>query len=1045
MPEEPKKRPCSRRRRLFRLCRQGILLLLVLVLLAVLYLNQIGLPSFIKDSLLARLQDHGVQVDFSRLRWRWHEGVVAENLVVRQSREGSGPEFQSAEARVQLRTDSWLRPKWNLRSVDVKDGQFSWLLPPTSGLPPLKVDAINGQLKVEPDGTLNLQNLSSTFKGLQLHVSGTLAHPAALPRKPPTNTTPARIELLNRTMTRVANYLTNFSFPETPALELSFQADAADWDSLSADLELQLPKTKTTWGSSDDFKLHARIRSASSTNAEPACTIQLSGTAVDTPWGRLENWHAETLTVPVLQLPLQASNHVVVAFERLATRWGSVEDGKINLTAQSPDSGSAQQIAVNLDLQSNHLQLRQGTAGRLTLHSESTFNRTNAIPFRGRHEIEVHDIALTNLAAAMLKVDISQLEPATNVVAADPSWGFWTKLQPFRLNFELAGQSIVAKGARVDTISIAGSWTAPKLELHKVHGTLYGGEASAELAVDVPERRISGAADVAFNFHGLDPVFTDRFRHWFAPYQWEDTPHATVTGKVNWPDWRNLKPNWREDVAPTIGISGKFHVNKAFYKGIPGDEAFSDFHFTNFVWNLPNLTIVRPEGRAVASYEGDEQTKDFVWNITGDINPQALKPLFSGKELKVFDSFTNYATPHVEGTIWGRWRDHDRIGFHADVNAPKTLLRGEYADLVTASVDYTNRFLTIHHLEIQQSNRVGHAESLGIDLPNDLMYFTNIDCGLPPQSVARAIGPVTAHAVEPYIFDGAPRIRVNGVLGLKGHDPTDMKFEVAGGPFHWWRFNIDQIEADLLWRSNRLELNNVATKFYDGQAAGAGSFQFFTDNRPTEFSFALTATNAQLRPLVHDVFFKTNGLEGALSGALEITSARADSLDTWQGTGKLHLRDGVVWDIPIFGIFSPIFNAISPGLGQSRADEAVANFSIVNGTVISRDLVVRSPEFSMVYQGSVDFMGDVDARMQARILRDSGVLGPLISAALWPLTKIFEYHLSGTLSEPVAEPVHIPRFLFMALEPFKALQGVLKGVGQAVVPKQAPGDEPPKP
>ena len=63
---------------------------------------------------------------------------------------------------------------------------------------------------------------------------------------------------------------------------------------------------------------------------------------------------------------------------------------------------------------------------------------------------------------------------------------------------------------------------------------------------------------------------------------------------------------------------------------------------------------------------------------------------------------------------------------------------------------------------------------------------------------------------------------------------------------------------------------------------------------------------------------------------------------------------------------------------------------------------------------------------------------------LWPLTKIFEYRLAGTLSEPVAEPIHIPKFLFIALEPFKALQGVLKGVGEAVVPK-APPVEAPKP
>ena len=92
----------------------------------------------------------------------------------------------------------------------------------------------------------------------------------------------------------------------------------------------------------------------------------------------------------------------------------------------------------------------------------------------------------------------------------------------------------------------------------------------------------------------------------------------------------------------------------------------------------------------------------------------------------------------------------------------------------------------------------------------------------------------------------------------------------------------------------------------------------------------------------------------------------------------------------------------------------------------------------MVYQGSVDFMGNVDAVMEARILEHSGVLGPLISAALRPLTKIFEYRMSGTLSDPVAEPLYVPQFLFLALEPFKTLQGVLRGVGEAMKPEAEP-------
>jgi hypothetical protein len=1034
MPDETSSRPPARRRRLLRRCFLGLLALILLLVSAVVYVNHIGLPDFVKHSVLARLTERGIAADFSRLRWRWHEGIVAEDLVLRPAGAGDGPEFRSSRATVRLKLEHWFRPRWRVESLSIHAGDFVWVLPAAGDAPPLRLEAIEAEVGVAGDAALELRHFTSQFQNLRLSVSGTLAHPRALSRPPDPTHPPRTLELLNQTMTRVANALTNLQLRAKPELKLRFEADATDWTTLRAELEVELPETRTTWGDAAGLRLLAHVRPPSATNSEPVGTFVFAGKSIETPWGRLEDWRAETHTVPVMQLPLHSSNAVSAVFARLHTRWGAVEDGRIEVSARALDASRPDEIDFALDLSGARWVIPQGDARELKLVSAGTLSRTNWLPVRGTHRLTARQVSATNFSAARVEARLNQTPPP-GPVDADESWGFWRLLAPFALDFEVRGEAIAARGVEVAAARLAGSWKAPTLQITGLHGELYEGSADFSGTVDIPTGRIVAAAEAAFDFHGLDHVFTERFRNWFAPYQWRSLPHARVTGSLRWPDWRNFKPNWREDVVPGIGMSGRFQVTDASYKGIPGREAFSDFYFTNYVWHLPNLTIVRPEGRTVARYDGNERTDDYVWQIRSEVDPQALKPLFKDAQLRVFDSFTNHATPAIEGTIWGRWHAHERIGFRAQVRAPRVEVRGQFADLLTATVEYTNRFITVHEVAIQQSNQVGRAEAIGIDLPGQRMYFTNVDSTLPPATVARAIGPVTARSLEPYVFTEPPHVRLNGVLGLKGHEPTDMRFEIDGGPFHWWRFNLETIQGGLRWRSNHLDLTNVLAGFYGGVAAGAGSFQFFTNDRPTEFSFALTTTNAQLQPLVRDVFTGTNRLEGALSGTLEISSGRADSLDTWQGFGDLRLRDGVVWDIPIFGIFSPVFNTISPGLGQSRADEALATFAIVNGTVISRDLRVRSPELSMGYQGSVDFEGNVDAIMQARLLKDSGALGPLISTVLWPLTKIFEYRLSGTLAEPVAEPIHIPKFLFLALEPFKALQGVLRGVGEAVNPK----------
>ena len=301
MPEEKPSRPVSRRRRVFRFVRRLGLLLLLTVVVAAVYLNQIGLPGFLKDRLLASLRERGVQAEFKRLHWQWPQSVVAEGLLLRRTGDRPGPEFSSASAGVRFDWSGWFPPRGRVESMVIHNGAFSWVLTGTNQTPPLRIDSINAELAVSVDETLDLRYFSSRFHQLNLSVGGVLANPRALGHPDARPRPPANLERLNQTMTQVANYLTNLSFTAEPELKLRFTADATDWESLRADLDISAPETRTTWGSARDFRLLAKVHPPSATNPSPAGVILLSGSSVDTPWGRLENWQAETLTVPVVR------------------------------------------------------------------------------------------------------------------------------------------------------------------------------------------------------------------------------------------------------------------------------------------------------------------------------------------------------------------------------------------------------------------------------------------------------------------------------------------------------------------------------------------------------------------------------------------------------------------------------------------------------------------------------------------------------------------------------------------------------------------------
>src|SRR5258705_12709237 len=86
----------------FRRFRITLWILILLILGCLIYVNQIGLPGFVKKPLLEKLRERGVDLQFSRLRLRWDQGIVAENVRFGGADEPLSPEFKLAQVQVQL-------------------------------------------------------------------------------------------------------------------------------------------------------------------------------------------------------------------------------------------------------------------------------------------------------------------------------------------------------------------------------------------------------------------------------------------------------------------------------------------------------------------------------------------------------------------------------------------------------------------------------------------------------------------------------------------------------------------------------------------------------------------------------------------------------------------------------------------------------------------------------------------------------------------------------------------------------------------------------
>src|SRR6185436_1210016 len=169
------------------------------------------------------------------------------------------------------------------------------------------------------------------------------------------------------------------------------------------------------------------------------------------------------------------------------------------------------------------------------------------------------------------------------------------------------------------------------------------------------------------------------------------------------------------------------------------------------------------------------------------------------------------------------------------------------------------------------------------------------------------------------------------------------------------------------------------------------------------------------------------------------TNASTENLQSWQGYGNVAVQEGLLWDFPVFGVFSPLLNAIKPGSGNSRAKDATATFGITNSIIYSTDLQIHASGMRLLYDGTVNFDSQVNGRMEAQLFRDTPALGGIVSKVLWPVTKLFEYRVGGTLAKPTAQPLFIPKIFLMPFHPLRTLRELMGGEDNSALPGKTPG------
>ena len=1022
MSREERSRGWRKARVYFRRLRITVLLVMLAVLGVLIFLNQYGLPDFAKRPMLARLRERGVDLEFSRVRLRTLQGLVAENVRFSPTREYQWPHLTGREVELNLDPCALLRLQLVVESLDLRGGHL--VLPVIeSNAPPrsLTVENIDATLRLLPGDEWALDDFRAQFAGARFFVSGNVTNASAMRQwKIPQGRPSDRIVRWPERLPRIADVVEKISFASPPNLRLRVDGDALNLSSFTARFTLNAPHASTPWGQTTNVVLVARLFPGAGGELSHV-DMNLRATDALTPWADAANLNLNmNLSTVAGQINLMDGD-VTAQATRAVTRWGAFTN--VQLTANWIHS------LTNFIPLSGHGELRTTTANTpwaTATDAELTadWERSPANNWLPAGRVELRATSATSRWAEGSGVRLAAaFATITNMPPAADSWAWWTNLLAYQLDWECDVSSIKSEKLEAENISVGGDWRTPALSITNLHAELYDGALDARGQLDVATREAAFSLISDFDAQRINPLLTPQAQDWLSNFSWSNGPHLRGSGAVVLPAWTNRQPDWRAEVRPTLRIAGELAVTNGAYRGIPADWVRSHATYTNQVWHLPDLQAGRGDERLTLEVIADDKTKDYYFRIHSTADLRAARSLLSTNEQRGFDLLSFTGPPVIDGELWGRWRDYDRIGFRGRVGLTNFAFRDQAMDSFVSDLTYTNRMLDLFAPHISRGTQSLHATAIHADFDARRVYFTNGFSTADPLAVARAIGPKIGRHMEQYVFHEPPIISIEGYAPLKDEPEADLRFDIVGGPFKWSRFNTTRISGTAHWRDETLSLSNVQADLYRGKGFGSAWFDFNRKIPGADFKFYLDATNIHLRTLMADLSTHTNRLEGRLAVRLAITNANSTDLDSWNGYGRARIKDGLIWGIPIFGVLSKPLDSISAGLGSSEVSEGSARFEIRNGVIYSDDLEMRALTMRLQYEGSVDFDGRVDARVRAEPLRDVWIFGPLVNFALWPVTKMFEYKISGTLTDPKTEPLYLPtKLLLVPLHPIQTLQ-----------------------
>jgi hypothetical protein len=449
-------------------------------------------------------------------------------------------------------------------------------------------------------------------------------------------------------------------------------------------------------------------------------------------------------------------------------------------------------------------------------------------------------------------------------------------------------------------------------------------------------------------------------------------------------------------------VTGAMQVGKFSFRGMDFDSFSTDFASRNGKIFLRDARLLAAGGQISANLLLSPE--DFRVHLSNTIAPTAFAPLLGKNEREALRLMDFRDAPYLQLDLRGPKPTFAAVTGTGFLRLGRTSMRGSSLDWGQSKIEVAGSAITYRDFSLGRGKAVGKGTFV-YDFGGQQILLHNVESTMPPVDVMMWIDPKIAEVIKPYRFRQPPKVHADGMIHMKDPRKNDLHLAIQSDI----GLDYDLLNRTLKFGRTLANVDITGTKVIANVKSaelmeGDVGVNATVSIDPTDPTFGadvdIRRVNfAQLTKL----YFDYEDSQGIGSGNFKFT-ARMGQEQQMRGDGSLRVEDGHVFAIPILGPLSEIINKIIPGAGFQTARLATADFSVGDEKINTKNIKVEGAGFSLYGYGDIFFVKDkmdMSVRINAR-----GIPG----LVLFPVSKLFEYVSTGSVSKPVWRPKIIPRF-----------------------------------